>query len=92
MDDSNRVIVAAWNGVLYEKSEYGERAYAITHRLIEDGRKHLLLRGPIPLNCPTRLMHGMQDPDVPWQRSLLLQYELVDLPPKKVPDSKKAAR
>ncbi len=27
-----------------------------------------------------------------WQRSLLLQYELVDLPPKKVPDSKKAAR
>ena len=27
-----------------------------------------------------------------WQRSLLLQFELVDLPPKKVPDSKKAAR
>ena len=27
-----------------------------------------------------------------WQRSLLLQFELVDLPPKKRPDSKKAAR
>ena len=27
-----------------------------------------------------------------WQRSLLLQFELVDLPPKKQPDSKKAAR
>lgn len=27
-----------------------------------------------------------------WQRSLLLQFELVDLPPKKAPDSKKAAR
>jgi len=27
-----------------------------------------------------------------WQRSLLLQFELVDLPPKKSPDSKKAAR
>ena len=27
-----------------------------------------------------------------WQRSLLLQFELVDLPPKKTPDSKKAAR
>ncbi|QCB53369.1 esterase-like activity of phytase family protein [Sphingopyxis sp. PAMC25046] len=26
-----------------------------------------------------------------WQRSLLLQFELVDLPPKKTPDSKKAA-
>ncbi|WP_411340383.1 esterase-like activity of phytase family protein [Sphingopyxis sp. J-6] len=27
-----------------------------------------------------------------WQRSLLLQFELVDLPPRKTPDSKKAAR
>lgn len=27
-----------------------------------------------------------------WQRSLLLQFELVDLPPKRTPDSKKAAR
>jgi hypothetical protein len=27
-----------------------------------------------------------------WQRSLLVQFELVDLPPKKIPDSKKAAR
>ncbi|HEY0595675.1 esterase-like activity of phytase family protein [Sphingopyxis sp.] len=27
-----------------------------------------------------------------WQRSLLLQFELVDLPPGKAPDSKKAAR
>lgn len=27
-----------------------------------------------------------------WQRSLLLQFELVDLPPKRQPDSKKAAR
>ena len=27
-----------------------------------------------------------------WQRSLLLQFELVDLPPKATPDSKKAAR
>jgi hypothetical protein len=26
-----------------------------------------------------------------WQRSLLLQFELVDLPPKKGRDSKKAA-
>jgi hypothetical protein len=27
-----------------------------------------------------------------WQRSLLLQFELVDLPPRRTPDSKKAAR
>ena len=27
-----------------------------------------------------------------WQRSLLLQFELVDLPPKSMPDTKKAAQ
>ncbi len=74
--DDERKATIARDGVLYEKSDYGERAYAITHKLIEDGRRHLLLRGPIPLDCPTRLMHGMQDPDVPWQRSLLLAEKL----------------
>jgi pimeloyl-ACP methyl ester carboxylesterase len=45
-------------------------------KLIEDGRRHLLLRAPIELNCPVRLLHGMKDPDVPWQRSLLLADRL----------------
>jgi pimeloyl-ACP methyl ester carboxylesterase len=40
----------------------------ITRRLIEDGRKHLLLHGaPIPIHCPVHLLHGQEDPDVPWQ-------------------------
>ncbi len=66
----------ARDGVLHEPSEYGEQPYAITHRLIQDGRQHLLLRGPIPLACPVRLLHGMLDPDVPWQRSLRLADKL----------------
>ena len=57
-------------GVYYEPSEYSDEPYAITYRLIEEGRKHLLLRGSIAIRCPVRLLHGMEDEDVPWQHSL----------------------
>ena len=64
------------DGVLRLPSEYGDKPYSITLRLIEDGRRHLLLRSPIGLACPVRLLHGMRDPDVPWQRSLRLAEQL----------------
>jgi pimeloyl-ACP methyl ester carboxylesterase len=57
------------DGVLYRPSQYGE-PYPITRALIEDGRTRLLLRAPIALDCPIRLLHGQQDPDVPWEMSL----------------------
>ena len=50
-------------------SEYGA-PYPITRALIEDGRRHLVLRAPLPIAAPVRLLHGQQDPDVPWQLSL----------------------
>ncbi|MGI9493563.1 MAG: alpha/beta hydrolase, partial [Geminicoccaceae bacterium] len=50
--------------------------YVITHRLIEEGRRHLLLRGPISLTCPAHLLHGQRDPDVPWATSLRLAERL----------------
>lgn len=53
-------------------SAYGDRPYRITRRLIEEGRDHLLLGSPIPLDCPLRLIHGLRDVDVPWQTSLRL--------------------
>jgi pimeloyl-ACP methyl ester carboxylesterase len=56
-------------GVLHVPSQYGE-PYAITLKLIEDGRRHLLLNAPIRLHCPVRLLHGQQDPDVPWELAL----------------------
>ena len=31
---------------------------------------------PIPLRCPVRLLHGIRDPDVPWETSLRLQDRL----------------
>ncbi|MEE2996117.1 MAG: alpha/beta hydrolase [Pseudomonadota bacterium] len=54
------------SGVYYEPSEYGDKPYTITMKLIEDGQKHLLLDRPIPLHCPVRLLHGMRDESVPW--------------------------
>ena len=57
-------------------SDYSEAGYLITRRLIEDGRRHLLMGSPIAITCPVRLLHGMRDPDVPWQTSLALAERL----------------
>ena len=51
------------DGVVKIPSEYGE-PYPITKRLIEDGRLHLVLRKPLKLSTPARLLQGDQDDDV----------------------------
>jgi len=63
-------------GVLHQPSAYADQPYAITRALIEDGRTHLLLGAPIAFDGPVRLLHGMRDPDVPWQRSTELADRL----------------
>jgi pimeloyl-ACP methyl ester carboxylesterase len=65
----------AKNGFFHPPSAYGPPA-PITQKLLDDGRHHLLLRAPIPLKIPVRILHGMNDPDVPWQRSLTLAERL----------------
>lgn len=60
------------DGVYYEPSQYADDPYPITMKLIEEGRRHLLLRQPIAISCPVRILHGMRDPDVPWRHSLRL--------------------
>jgi pimeloyl-ACP methyl ester carboxylesterase len=56
-------------GVFHEPSDYGEKPYPITAKLIEDGRRHLLLRAPLAYDGKVRLLHGMQDASVPWEIS-----------------------
>lgn len=58
-------------GVVYAPSDYGD-PLPLTRRLIEDGRRHLLLDKPIPLTCPLRLLHGQKDAEVPWQTALAI--------------------
>lgn len=64
------------DGYVDRPSEYSAEPYRITLRLIEEGRAHLLLQAPIPIACPVRLIHGLQDSDVPWQTSLRLAEAL----------------
>ena len=60
------------DGCVERPSEYSAEPYVITRRLIEDGRRHLLLGAPIDIACPVRILHGMRDSDVPWRRSVTL--------------------
>jgi pimeloyl-ACP methyl ester carboxylesterase len=60
------------DGVWLRPSAYDPEPYAITKALLDDGRRHLILGGRVPLSCPIRILHGMRDPDVPWQLSLRL--------------------
>ena len=53
------------DGFLQRPSDYGDAPYVITRRLIEDGRAHMVLRDPLPLPFPVRLLHGTADTDVP---------------------------
>ena len=53
-------------------SQYSEAPYPITRRLIEDGRKHLLMDGLIETGCPVHILQGVQDPDVPWRHAVEL--------------------
>ncbi len=62
-------------GVLLAPSAYGEPT-PITRGLIEDGRRHLVMTGPIAIQCPVRLLHGQRDPDVPWETALRLSDRL----------------
>jgi pimeloyl-ACP methyl ester carboxylesterase len=57
------------DGVWLRPSQYGD-PYPITRTLIEDGRRHLILAEGFDLPCPLRVLHGDQDPDVPWRHGL----------------------
>ena len=63
------------DGVILVPSQYGDPT-PVTLKLIEEGRRHLLLDRPIPLGCPVRLLHGQRDPDVPWETALRLAERL----------------
>jgi pimeloyl-ACP methyl ester carboxylesterase len=65
----------ARDGYLRIPSDYGGDQI-VTSALIEDGRTRLLLRAPIAIDCPVRLLHGQRDESVPWETSLRLAARL----------------
>jgi pimeloyl-ACP methyl ester carboxylesterase len=63
-------------GVYLRPSRYGDGPYPITRSLIEDGRQHLIGTEPFDPGRPVHIMHGLQDPDVPWEHTLDLVAHL----------------
>jgi pimeloyl-ACP methyl ester carboxylesterase len=53
-------------------SDYSDEPYVITRRLVEDGRENLVLRTPLRLPFPVRLLQGTADTDVPMSVALRL--------------------
>jgi pimeloyl-ACP methyl ester carboxylesterase len=63
-------------GAVTLPSEYDPAGYTYRLNLFEDGKRHLVMRRAIALECPVRLLHGLSDASVPWQTSLSLAKRL----------------
>jgi pimeloyl-ACP methyl ester carboxylesterase len=62
-DEDQRARLTA-EGAVALPSDYSDEPYVVTRRLIEDGRAQLVLRDPLDLPFPVRLLHGTADADV----------------------------
>lgn len=57
-------------GRLEQPSDYSDAPDVFTRKLIEDGRRHLVMSEPVPIHAPVRILQGMQDDAVPWRHAL----------------------
>jgi len=76
-DDQKELMLT--NGQFAMPSDYcDDTPYPLTLTLIEEGRNHLLLANneEIPIKCPIRLIHGMQDQDVPYTVSQRISKQI----------------
>ena len=60
------------DGQIAVENPYADDPVIYPYHLIEDGRKHLRLRGPLSITQPVRLLHGITDTEVPWQTAVTL--------------------
>lgn len=63
-------------GRIEEFSPYSDQPIVTTRRFWESGEPLKLLGGEVPIDCPVRLLHGIEDADVPWRLSLELMDKL----------------
>jgi len=75
LEEAQKALLATGE-VLYEENPYGPEPTPTHPGFWRDGQALRLLGGPIALDCPVRLLHGQQDPDVPWDISLKLAAAL----------------
>lgn len=63
-------------GRLEQASDYAATPTVTTRAFWQSGEAHRLPQGEITIDCPVRLLHGQNDPDVPWRHSLHLAERL----------------
>lgn len=73
--DEEKAVLAAGETV-FKSNPYGPEPTPTHAEFWADGQTRLLLKGQIAIDCPVRLLHGQQDPDVPWEISLRLTEAL----------------
>lgn len=71
LDPAARARLAAEGRALLP-SAYDAAGMTVTRRLLEDGARHLVLRDPLSLPFPARLLHGTADAEVPQAVALRL--------------------
>jgi pimeloyl-ACP methyl ester carboxylesterase len=75
LTDAQRAALAT-DGKFELPSDYDPVPTIITRRLFEDGAEQLVLTKPLAVNGKVRLLHGLNDPDVPWLQSVDLAEHL----------------
>lgn len=74
--DERQKTLLARGETVFEDNAYGCDPTPTHAGFWADGQAQLLLDGEIALSCPVRLLHGMRDPDVPWEIALRLAAAL----------------
>ena len=65
-------------GYIEEPNDYSDEPYIFTKALLEDGEKRCLLDQEHTFPFPVRLLHGMEDTDVPWQVAFRIKNSIID--------------
>ena len=73
--DAERATLAE-TGRVEQPSDYSDEPYILTKRLIEEGRRQLVLRAPLRCAGPVRLLQGTEDADVDQSVALRLLAHL----------------
>ncbi len=63
-------------GRLERLSDYGPEPMVTTRDFWNSGQANRMLAREIAIHCPVRLLHGQNDPDVPWDIALRLAARL----------------
>ncbi|XP_043855143.1 palmitoyl-protein thioesterase ABHD10, mitochondrial [Dromiciops gliroides] len=65
-------------GIWKIPTQYSEDGFhIIKYSFIKEAELHCLLKGPIPVTCPVRLLHGMKDEVIPWQTSMQVAERVI---------------